>query len=119
MLMVESIYFLAFAFWRWLVTFDSNHPIRHRYVIMSPVSANSSGVADLLQTFSGTGASANSSVLSSTLASTQVQTALQNASPGDIVQLSEQAVQLQQVAGLFGSSEQAANAASNTVNRTG
>jgi hypothetical protein len=86
---------------------------------MTPVSSNSSGVADLLQTFSGTGASASSSALSSALASTQVQTALQKASPGDIVQLSEQAVQLQQVAGLFGSSERTEAAANNTLSLLG
>jgi hypothetical protein len=82
---------------------------------MTSVSANPSGVADLLQTFSGTGASANSSALASTLSSTTTQTALQNASPGDIVQLSEQAVQLQQAGALFGSSEGSTNTANSTI----
>jgi hypothetical protein len=82
---------------------------------MTSVSANPSGVADLLQTFSGTGASASSSALSST----QVQTALQSASPGDIVQLSEQAVQLQQVAGLFASSEPSPTAPNSTIQLLG
>jgi hypothetical protein len=82
---------------------------------MTSVSANSSGVADLLQTFSGTGATANSSALSSALASAQVQTALQTASPGDIVQLSEQALQWQQVTGLFGSSDSQENASNSTL----
>jgi hypothetical protein len=77
---------------------------------MTSVSSDPTGIADLLQTFSGTGASASSSALSST----KVQTALKSASPGDIVQLSDQAVQLHQVAGLFASSEQS-GAASNTT----
>lgn len=97
----------------------SNNSISRRYVLMSPVSSNSTGVADLLQTFSGTGASANSSALSSALASTQVQTALSAAPPSDIVQLSEQAVELQQVAGLFGSSEQSSGAANSTISLLG
>ena len=82
---------------------------------MTSVSADASGVADLLQTFSGTGASASSSAL----ASTQVQTALQSASPGDIVQLSEQAVQLQQVAGIFASSESSAPPPNTTIQLLG
>lgn len=82
---------------------------------MTSVSSDPTGVADLLQTFSGTGASASSSALSST----KVQTALQSASPGDIVQLSDQAVQLQQVAGLFASSEQSATASNSTIQLLG
>jgi len=82
---------------------------------MTSVSADASGVADLLQTFSGTGASANSSAL----ASTKVQTALQSASPGDIVQLSDQAVQLQQVAAIFASSEQSGTAPNSTIQLLG
>jgi hypothetical protein len=78
---------------------------------MTSVSSDPGGVADLLQTFSGTGASASSSALSLT----KVQTALQSASPGDIVQLSDQAVQLQQVAGLFASSEQSGTASNSTI----
>ncbi len=89
----------------------SNFPNGSRYVIMTSVSSDPSGVADLLQTFSGTGASASSSAL----ASTKVQTALQSASPGDIVQLSEQAVQLQQVSGLFASSDSSATAPNSTI----
>jgi hypothetical protein len=86
---------------------------------MSPVSSDSAGVADLLKTFSGTGASASSSAVSSLLASTQVQTDLQSAAPGDIVQLSEQALQLQQVAGLFGSPEQPASPLASTISLLG
>jgi hypothetical protein len=82
---------------------------------MTTVSADPSGVADLLQTFSGTGASASSSALSST----KVQTALQSSSPGDIVQLSDQAVQLQQVTAIFASSEQSATASNSTIHLLG
>jgi hypothetical protein len=83
---------------------------------MTSVSANPSGIADLLQTFSGTRASANSSALTSALASTKVQTALQSASPGDIVQLSDQAVQLQQAGDLFASSGSSTSTANSTIN---
>ncbi len=68
---------------------------------MSSVSAVPNGVADLLQTFSKTG----SSTLSSALSSASVQSALALASPGDLVHLSEQALALQQVAGLLGGSD--------------
>jgi hypothetical protein len=73
---------------------------------MTSVSANPSGIADLLQTFSGTG----------TLPSTKVQTALQSASPGDIVQLSDQAVQLQQAGDLFAGSGSSTSTANSTIN---
>jgi hypothetical protein len=82
---------------------------------MTSVSADPSGVADLLQVFSGTGASASSSAISST----KVQTALQSASPGDIVQLSDVAVQLQQVSGLFASSEQSPTPPESTIQLLG
>jgi len=65
---------------------------------MSSVSAVNPAVADLLQVFSKSG----SASLSTALSSTAVQSALDTASPGDLVQLSTQALQLQQVAGLFG-----------------
>lgn len=68
---------------------------------MSSVSAVTSGVADLLRTFSKAG----SSPLPSALSSTSVQSALAIASPGDLVQLSQQALALQQVGGLFGGSD--------------
>jgi hypothetical protein len=71
---------------------------------MSSVNAVPSGVADLLQTSSKTGFSA----LFSALSSTSVQSALATASSGDLVQLSQRALALQQVAGLFGSSDNSA-----------
>jgi len=74
------------------------------------VSSDPSGVADLLQTFSGSGASAASSAL----ASSKVQTALTDASAGDIVELSDQAVQLQQVSSLFSSFEVSPRSATST-----
>jgi hypothetical protein len=64
---------------------------------MSSVNSASSGVAALLQTFYS-----SNSALPSALSSSTVQSALQQASPGDLVQLSAQALQLQQVTGLFG-----------------
>ena len=64
---------------------------------MASVSATNAGVTDLLQTLSSA-----SPTLSSALSSTAVQTALQNSSLGDLVQLSQAALQLQQVTGLFG-----------------
>jgi hypothetical protein len=86
---------------------------------MTSVSSDASGIADLLQTFSGTGASASSSALASTLASTKVQTSLQNSSPGDIVQLSDQAIRLQQASALFGSLEASSNTATSTISLIG
>jgi hypothetical protein len=67
---------------------------------MGSVSSPNPGVADLLQIFSNAG----SPTLSSVLSSPQVQSALQKAPPADLVQLSDQALQLQEVNGLFGSS---------------
>jgi hypothetical protein len=66
---------------------------------MSSVAATNPGLSNLLQTLSTT-----SPQLSSMLSSSTVQSALKNASPQDIVKLSEQALQLQQVSSLFGSS---------------
>jgi hypothetical protein len=57
-------------------------------------------MADLMQIFS----SAATPAVSSLLSSTTVQSALAKAPPADIVQLSEQAMQLQEVDGLFGGS---------------
>lgn len=56
------------------------------------------GLADVLNIISN-GASP---ALSSLLSSSKVQAALQNASPADLVQLSDQALQLQTVESLFG-----------------
>jgi hypothetical protein len=68
---------------------------------MGTVASVNPGVTDLLQILSNSG----SSSLSSTLSSPQIQSALQNASPGDLVQLSNQALQLQEVNSLFGGSD--------------
>ena len=65
------------------------------------------GIADLSQLLSSTG----SASISSALSSPKVQSALQTAPPGDIVQLSRQAVQLQEVSGLFGNSGSSQTAA--------
>jgi hypothetical protein len=64
---------------------------------MSTVNPNSAGLTSLLQTLS-----AASPVLSTALAAPNVQSALAGASSQDIVELSEDAVQLQQVGVLFG-----------------
>ena len=61
---------------------------------MDPVSStNNAGLSYLTQLLSGSG---------SPLSSSQVQSVLQNASPTDVVQLSDQALQMQEVEGLFG-----------------
>jgi hypothetical protein len=64
---------------------------------MSTVSSTSAGIADMMQIFSSVATPAVSSLLSSS----QVQTALGKAPAADIVQLSDQAMQLQEVDGLF------------------
>lgn len=70
----------------------------------NPGSNNSNnGLADLLQTLT----SENSPLLS-TLSSSKVQQALENAPASDIVEISEQAQQLQSVDALFGISNPAA-----------
>jgi len=74
---------------------------------MGSVSSTNPGVADLLQILSGTGSAA-----SSAFSSTGVQAALQSASVGDIVQLSQEALQLQVASGLFGTSQSAETATS-------
>jgi hypothetical protein len=66
---------------------------------VSSTSATSTGIADLMQMFS----SAATPALSSLLSSSTVQSALGKASPADLVQLSDQALQLQEVDGLFSS----------------
>ena len=67
---------------------------------MSSVSPTSTGISDLMQIFSAAATPAVSSLLSSS----KVQSALAKAPPADIVQLSDQAMQLQEVDGLFGGS---------------
>jgi hypothetical protein len=66
---------------------------------MSSVSATSTSISDLMKTFTN----AATPALSSLLSSSQVQSALAKSSPDDIVQLSEQAMHLQEVDGLFDS----------------
>jgi hypothetical protein len=69
---------------------------------MSSVASTNStinpGLADVLNILSNSASTA----LSSLLSSSKVQSALQNASPADLVQLSDQALQLQAVDSLFG-----------------
>ena len=67
---------------------------------MSAVTSVNPGIADLSHLLSSTG----SASISSALSSPTVQSALKSAPPGDLVQLSRQAVQLQEVGSLFGSS---------------
>jgi hypothetical protein len=64
---------------------------------MGSVSSTSSNLSNLLQTLS-----AASPQLSSLLSTSQMQSALDKASPGDLAQLSDQALQLQQVGSMFG-----------------
>jgi hypothetical protein len=71
-------------------------PIR---TLMSAVTSVNPGIADLSQLLSSTG----SASISSALSTPSVQSALQNASPVDIASLSQEAVQLQEANGLFGS----------------
>jgi hypothetical protein len=68
---------------------------------MSSVNSAVSRVTDLLQAISSIAPSG----LSSALSSWTVQSALQGASTGDLLQLSRQALDLQQVTGLFAGAE--------------
>jgi hypothetical protein len=61
-------------------------------------SVTNPGLADVLSILSNSASPA----LSSLLSSSKVQSALQNASPADLVELSDQALQLQTVDSLFG-----------------
>ena len=65
---------------------------------MGSVGSVNPGVGDLLQALYN-----NNSSLSPVLSSPSVESALQSASPADLVQLSAQALQLQQTGELFGS----------------
>lgn len=65
----------------------------------SVTSTSNSGMTYLTQLLS----SPTSPLASSGLSSTQIQSVLQNASPSDIVQLSDSALQLQNIDSLFGS----------------
>lgn len=75
---------------------------------MGSVSSTNPGVANLLQTL----ANVNSPVLSSPAAVT----ALQNASPADVVQLSDAATELQTVDEMFGASTGSTGSGSSTAN---
>src|SRR5580692_1236108 len=66
---------------------------------MSAVTSVNPGIADLSQLLSSTG----SASISSALSTPSVQSALQNASPVDVATLSQEAVELQEANGLFGS----------------
>jgi hypothetical protein len=74
---------------------------------MGSVATSGFSLANLLQTLT----SAGSPQLSSALSSSTVQAALQNAPSGDLVELSDQAMQLQEVSQLFGNSSTADTAA--------
>ncbi len=68
---------------------------------MGSVASTNAGLADLMQNLTSA-----SSPLASELSSPAMQTALENAPPGDIVQLSNEALQLQEVGTLFGDPSQ-------------
>jgi hypothetical protein len=70
---------------------------------MSSVAAPNPGIASLLQFLAG----AESPLVSSVTSSSPVQSALENASPADLIQLSAQALQFQQVEGLFSTTSSA------------
>src|ERR1700676_318146 len=67
---------------------------------MGSVNSTSSNLSLLLQTLS-----ADSPQLSSMLATPNMKSALEKATPADLVQLSDQALQLQQVGLMFGSTD--------------
>jgi hypothetical protein len=77
---------------------------------MDSVSSTSSNLSNLLQTLDN-----SSPELSSLLSTPQMQTALGKASPGDLVQLSDQAMELQQVGLMFGSSDSSQSTAFNSA----
>ncbi|MGD0773542.1 MAG: hypothetical protein ABSC05_12040 [Candidatus Solibacter sp.] len=71
---------------------------------MNPVtSTNASGTANLIQLLSSSG----SPLRAAGQSASQIQSELQNASPTDIVELSEQALQLQVADGVFGNADTA------------
>src|SRR5260370_25648399 len=67
---------------------------------MGSISSTSSNLSNLLQALG-----AESPALASLLSTSKMQSALEKASPGDLVQLSDQAMKLQQVGLLFGSTD--------------
>jgi hypothetical protein len=74
---------------------------------MSAVSSVNPGVASLSQLLSNTG----SATVTSALSTPAVQSALKNASTGDLVQLSDQALQLQETNSLFSNPASSSTAA--------
>jgi hypothetical protein len=80
---------------------------------MGSVSSTNRGVAAVLQILSGE----SSASVSSALSSQAVQSALESASPRDIVQLSQVALQLQEAAGLFGTPSGSTSAAPSAAAR--
>jgi len=66
---------------------------------MGSISSTNPGLSELLQSLTNSG----SDVLSSILSTPNVQSALEQAPAGDVVELSDQALQLQVVGALFGS----------------
>jgi len=77
---------------------------------MSAVTSVNPGIADLSQLLSNTG----SASISSALSTPSVQSALQNASPVDVATLSQEAVELQEANGLFGSPASSTTAAASS-----
>jgi hypothetical protein len=71
---------------------------------MGSVAATSNGLSDLLQTLTN-----ENSPLLSTVSSPAIQAALENAPASDIVQISNQAMQLQQAEAIFGTSSTASS----------
>jgi len=65
------------------------------------------GVSSLIETLSNSG----SPGLSAALSSPTVQSAIANAAPGDLAQLSDQALQLQEASALFGTATQTTSTA--------
>jgi hypothetical protein len=84
----------------WIVSLEKIR-IQPIYRLMSAIGSVNPGVADLFNWLASTGATS----VTSGLSSPSVQTALQSSSPSDLVQLSQQALQLQQAGSLFGSSD--------------
>jgi hypothetical protein len=72
-------------------------------IIMGSVASTTNGLSDLLQTLTN-----ENSPLLSTLSSPAIQAALENAPASDIVQISDQAMQLQDTEALFGTPSTAA-----------
>ncbi len=84
---------------------------RSMSAVTSTNPATNPGLADLLQNLTNTGSGA----LAATLSSPTIEAALEQAPPGDLVQLSDQALQLQVVGSLFGTSNTDAGAQTNSL----